>query len=193
MVTFHSAFAVEAAAVDAGAASPVANPARQHTGVGLPDLSGLGMSCSETGMNIALGHDGEEERIITETRRILRQPRLRIGMTCIRVPMQRNHTVVISVRFDEFVSPERVRWQTKSAVGLRVVDDVEESCVPRLSEAEGIDEVRVARIRTDSGDPSGRSIAMLVWGDQLPNRAACKAVQIAEALVALRRSERLLL
>jgi aspartate-semialdehyde dehydrogenase len=42
--------------------------------------------------------------------------------------------------------------------------------------------VLVGRIRTDIGDPSGRSLALFVAGDQLLKGAALNAVQIAEML-----------
>ena len=45
-------------------------------------------------------------------------------------------------------------------------------------------DVLVGRIRQDTSDPSGRSIAMFVAGDQLLKGAALNAVQIAEVMVA---------
>ncbi|MGG2362098.1 aspartate-semialdehyde dehydrogenase, partial [Salmonella enterica] len=53
---------------------------------------------------------------------------------------------------------------------------------PMPSEASGRDDVLVGRIRRDIGDPSGRSIALFVSGDQLLKGAALNAVQIAEQL-----------
>ena len=51
------------------------------------------------------------------------------------------------------------------------------------SEASGRDEVLVGRVRTDTGDPSGRTLALFVAGDQLLKGAALNAVQIAELLL----------
>jgi aspartate-semialdehyde dehydrogenase len=42
--------------------------------------------------------------------------------------------------------------------------------------------VLAGRVRRDLGDPSGRSIALFVAGDQLLKGAALNAVQIAERL-----------
>ena len=50
------------------------------------------------------------------------------------------------------------------------------------SEASGVDEVLVGRIRTDLGDPTGCSLALFVSGDQLLKGAALNAVQILEAI-----------
>src|SRR5690606_5287435 len=37
------------------------------------------------------GYNGEEEKVVAETRRILSLPRLPIGTTCVRVPVLRAH------------------------------------------------------------------------------------------------------
>ena len=41
----------------------------------------------------------------------------------------------------------------------------------------------MGRLRRDLGDPSGRTLALFVAGDQLLKGAALNAVQIAEALL----------
>jgi aspartate-semialdehyde dehydrogenase len=51
------------------------------------------------------------------------------------------------------------------------------------NEASGQGDVLVGRIRQDVSDPSGRSVALFVAGDQLLKGAALNAVQIAEYLV----------
>jgi len=51
------------------------------------------------------------------------------------------------------------------------------------NEASGQGDVLVGRIRHDISDPSGRSIALFVAGDQLLKGAALNAVQIAEHLL----------
>jgi aspartate-semialdehyde dehydrogenase len=55
-------------------------------------------------------------------------------------------------------------------------------------DASGQDDILVGRIRRDLSDPSGRSIAMFVAGDQLLKGAALNAVQIAELLLAADRA-----
>jgi len=49
-------------------------------------------------------------------------------------------------------------------------------------DASGQGPTLVGRIRRDVSDPSGRSIALFVAGDQLLKGAALNAVQIAELL-----------
>jgi aspartate-semialdehyde dehydrogenase len=130
------------------------------------------------------GYNGEELKVIAETRRILNLPQLPIGITCVRVPVLRAHAMAISVRFEGHVTPELVRARLAGAPGVRLVDDRAANHFPMPSEASGQDDVLVGRIRTDLGDPSGHTIAMFVAGDQLLKGAALNAVQIAEALLA---------
>jgi aspartate-semialdehyde dehydrogenase len=66
---------------------------------------------------------------------------------------------------------------------VKVVDDVERNYFPMPKDASGQDPILVGRIRQDVSDPSGRSIAMFVAGDQLLKGAALNAVQIAELLL----------
>jgi aspartate-semialdehyde dehydrogenase len=70
----------------------------------------------------------------------------------------------------------------QTAPGVKLVDDPERNYFPMPTDASGQDAVLVGRIRTDLSDPSGRSIALFVAGDQLLKGAALNAVQIAELL-----------
>ena len=128
------------------------------------------------------GYNGEELKVIAETRRILSQPTLPISVTCIRVPILRAHGIALSVRFEDHVCTSSVRRALQDAPGIRVVDDWSANHFPMPSEASGAQEVLVGRIRGDLGDPSARTVAMFIVGDQLLKGAAQNAVQIAEAL-----------
>lgn len=134
-------------------------------------------------MDPETGYNGEETKVVAETRRILGLPELPIGITCIRVPILRAHGMAISVQFDETVSPDEARALLQAAPGIRVVDDRARNHFPMPCEASGQEDVLVGRIRTDIGDPLGRTLAMFVVGDQLLKGAAQNAVQIAEALL----------
>ena len=129
------------------------------------------------------GYNGEELKVVAETRRILGTADLPIGITCIRVPVLRAHAMALSVEFDEIVTPEAARAILSQAPGLRVVDDRAANHFPMPSEASGKDDVLVGRIRQDLADPSGRTLALFVAGDQLLKGAALNAVQIAELLL----------
>jgi aspartate-semialdehyde dehydrogenase len=129
------------------------------------------------------GYNGEELKVVAETRRILDIADLPIGITCIRVPVLRAHAMALTVTFDEPMSVDAARRLLASAPGLRVVDDRAANHFPMPSDVSGQDDVLVGRIRTDIGDPSGRSLALFVAGDQLLKGAALNAVQIAELLL----------
>ncbi len=130
------------------------------------------------------GYNGEELKFVAETRRILATPALPIGITCIRVPVLRAHAMALTVEFDAAVTPEAARLLLAQAPGIRVVDDRAGNHFPMPSEASGEDDVLVGRVRQDFGDPSGRTLALFVAGDQLLKGAALNAVQIAEMLLA---------
>ena len=131
----------------------------------------------------ATGYNGEELKVIAETRRILSQPNLPISVTCIRVPILRAHGIALNVRFEDHISPDSVRGALTSAPGIRVVDDRDANHFPMPSEASGEQDVLVGRIREDLGDPSGRTTSLFIVGDQLLKGAAQNAVQIAESLI----------
>jgi aspartate-semialdehyde dehydrogenase len=89
----------------------------------------------------------------------------------------------MTVEFGDAVPEECARALLADAPGLRVVDDRAANHFPMPSEASGQDDVLVGRIRRDLSDPTGRSLALFVVGDQLLKGAALNAVQIAERLL----------
>ena len=130
------------------------------------------------------GYNGEETKVMAELRRILSLPGVPVGVTCVRVPVPRAHGIALTVEFDSHLCASDARALLEQAPGVRVVDDQAANHFPMPSEATGADDVLVGRLRTDLGDPSGRSLALFVVGDQLLKGAALNAVQIAETLLA---------
>jgi aspartate-semialdehyde dehydrogenase len=131
------------------------------------------------------GYNEEEWKVIHESRKILGMPELRIGVTCVRVPVLRAHSEAVTVEFaGEAPSVEAVREVLSAAPGVRVIDDREANNFPTPLDAAGQDDVLVGRIRRDVSHPS--AISLFVSGDQLLKGAALNAVQIAEELIRLR-------
>jgi aspartate-semialdehyde dehydrogenase len=128
-------------------------------------------------------YNGEETKVIDESRKILDEPELRIGVTCIRVPVLRAHAIAMTIECERPMAPEEVRAILSDAPGVRLVDDWATNHFPMPSEASDQGEVLVGRIRQDLSDPSGCSLALFAVGDQLLKGAALNAVQIAERLV----------
>lgn len=149
----------------------------------LPHPYAFNLFSHNADMDEQTGYNGEETKVVAETRRILGTPELPIGITCIRVPVLRAHAMALTVEFDEVVSVEEARTILGNAPGLRLVDNRAANYFPMPSDASGQDDVLVGRIRQDIGDPSGKSLALFVAGDQLLKGAALNAVQIAELLL----------
>ena len=134
-------------------------------------------------VDLQSGYNGEEMKVMAETRRLLGSSNLPVGVTCVRVPVLRAHAIAISAELDAPVAPAAIRECLAEAPGLRIVDDREANHFPMPVEAQGQGDVLIGRIRRDMGDPSGRSVALFVSGDQLLKGAALNAVQIAEQLL----------
>lgn len=129
-----------------------------------------------------LGYNEEEEKVIAESRKILRNPDLKINVTCVRVPVLRAHSESITVEFKGSApSEEEVRECLRSAPGVKIVDDRAGNTFPMPLDASGQDDVLVGRIRKDISHPS--AISMFVSGDQIRKGAALNAIQIAEAML----------
>lgn len=129
------------------------------------------------------GYNGEETKVVAELRKIMDLPDLRVGVTCVRVPVLRAHSMAVTVEFADKVSVEWARQLLANAPGLKLVDNREANHFPMPVESGGQDDVLVGRIREDISDPTGHSLALFISGDQLLKGAALNAVQIAERLV----------
>jgi aspartate-semialdehyde dehydrogenase len=142
----------------------------------------------DTAVDPATGYNGEETKVMAETRKIFADPELRIVATCIRVPVLRAHAMAVTLECECPIASEEARALLSDAPGLRIVDDVERNRFPMPKDASGADEVLVGRIRGDASDPTGRSIALFIVGDQLLKGTALNAVQIAERMLRTRAS-----
>jgi aspartate-semialdehyde dehydrogenase len=149
----------------------------------LPHPYAFNLFSHNTAIDPETGYNGEESKVIAETRKIFGEPGLPVSATCVRVPVLRAHSVAITAEFTHPIAPGDVRRILADAPGVRLVDDAAENHFPMPNEAEGQDDILVGRIRQDASDPSGRSIALFVAGDQLLKGAALNAVQIAELLL----------
>lgn len=146
----------------------------------LPHAYAFNVFSHNTRIDPATAYNEEEIKVMNEARKILAQPHLRVTATCIRVPVLRAHCVSINVEFEHPIGLAAARELLQSAPGVRVMDDIERNHFPMPIDASGKDEILVGRIRQDVSDPSGRTLALFVAGDQLLKGAALNAVQIAE-------------
>jgi aspartate-semialdehyde dehydrogenase len=125
-------------------------------------------------------HTDEERKMMFETRKILDDASIGIAVTCVRVPVRVCHSESVNVQTREPLSAAQARELLAEAPGL-VLEDV-----PTPLRAAGRDEVFVGRIRRDESHP--RALSMWIVADNLRKGAATNAVQIAELLVASRKT-----
>jgi len=130
------------------------------------------------------GYNAEEIKIMRETRKIFGDETMRISATCVRIPVLRAHCISVHFECEAPISADEVSGILQGAAGVKVVDDRQRNYFPMPRDATGQDDLLVGRIRQDASDPTGRSVAMFVAGDQLLKGAALNAVQIAELLQA---------
>ncbi len=124
------------------------------------------------------GYNGEELKMIAESRKILHDDSIKIVTTCIRVPVLRAHTEVLYLEFEKPMSPEEAKAILSKAPGVDLQDDSKNNHFPMPIEASNRENVLVGRIRKDLSSDNG--LALMVAGDQLWKGAALNAVQIAE-------------
>ena len=129
------------------------------------------------------GYTKEEWKVVTESRKILHLPELRISCTAVRVPVFVSHSEAVHVETTEPLTPERARRLFGGVPGVVVQDDPAAHEYPLASDAAGRDEIFVGRVRQDPSIPDGRGIAFWVVSDNLRKGAATNAVELAEALL----------
>ena len=129
------------------------------------------------------GYNEEENKMVSETRKIFGDPKIMVSATCVRVPVPRAHCEAINIEFERPMTPQQVRDILAKAPGVRIVDDPANNHFPMPAEASGQDDVLVGRIRQDISREDGRGIDLFVSGDQIRKGAATNAIQIAERLL----------
>jgi aspartate-semialdehyde dehydrogenase len=129
------------------------------------------------------GYTKEEWKLVTESRKILHLPDLRISCTAVRVPVFVSHSEAVHVETRDAVTPEQARRLFGAVPGVLVQDDPSAHEYPLATIAAGRDAVFVGRIRQDASIEDGRGLAFWVVSDNLRKGAATNAVELAELLV----------
>lgn len=128
------------------------------------------------------GYTKEEEKMINETRKILKRPNLKITATTVRVPVFNSHSESINVEFEnDFNDINEIRNTLINAPGVIVIDDIKNNKYPTVFDSNGNDNVYVGRIRKDYSVRSG--VNLWVVADNIRKGAASNAIQILETLV----------
>jgi aspartate-semialdehyde dehydrogenase len=129
------------------------------------------------------GYTKEEWKVVTESRKILHLPDLRVSCTAVRVPVFVSHSEAVHVETRDPITPGEARALFAGVRGVVVQDDPSTNTYPLATEAAGSDEVYVGRVRQDPSIDGNRGLAFWVVSDNLRKGAASNAVELAGLLV----------
>lgn len=127
-------------------------------------------------------YTSEEMKLQNEARKIMHLPSLKVSCTCVRVPVERSHSISVNVITEKKLDLDAVRQAVAAEKGCLLVDDPETLKYPMPLDTSGQDNVHVGRIRRDLVNENG--INLWCCGDQVRKGAATNAVQIAELITA---------
>ena len=108
-------------------------------------------------------------------------PELNVSCTCVRVPVERSHSISANVITESRLDLDEVRKAIASAEGCKLVDVPNDMSYPMPIDTSDQDIVFVGRIRRDLVCENG--INLWCAGDQVRKGAATNAVQITELLI----------
>ncbi|MCQ2298567.1 MAG: aspartate-semialdehyde dehydrogenase [Bacteroidales bacterium] len=130
------------------------------------------------------GYTTEEQKLVDETRKILRDPSIMISATVARVPVVGGHSESVNVEFrNEFDLNEAIDIIANTE-GVTLYDNPSENIYPMPIMAESKDDVFVGRIRRDPSQP--KTLNLWVVADNLRKGAATNAIEILQKLIETR-------
>ena len=130
------------------------------------------------------GYTKEEWKVVTESRKILHLPDLRISSTAVRIPVFVAHREAVHVETTDPITPDRARDAVRRRPGRRRPGrpvDIDLSARDRGRRLRR--DLRRARPPGPVASTGGRGLAFWVVSDNLRKGAATNAVQLAEILV----------
>lgn len=123
------------------------------------------------------GYTKEEEKIIYESKKILKDKNIKVTATCVRVPVFVSHAESVNVEFCKPVTLKKIVSVLKAAPNVIVADDNDFEKFPTQAEVQGKNEVFVGRIRKDNSNKN--AVNLWIVADNLRKGAATNALQIA--------------
>ena len=127
------------------------------------------------------GYTTEEEKLVNETRKILRDNNIAITATAARVPVTGGHSEAVNVETVQPFEIEEVRRLLAAMPGVIVQDDPTANFYPMALTSYDKDEVFVGRIRRDYSVANG--LNLWIVSDNIRKGAATNAVQIAKYII----------
>jgi len=128
------------------------------------------------------GYTSEEFKVRNESRKILGMPKLKVAVTCVRVPVITTHSLTVHAIFSKVVTRKAAQNALKKAEGVLLYDNPEKKEYPTPADVVGTDPTWVGRVRQSLDNP--KAIDLFVCGDNLRKGAALNTAQIAELVAA---------
>jgi aspartate-semialdehyde dehydrogenase len=126
------------------------------------------------------GFTSEEVKVMKETKKIMRQEKMRVSAFTVRVPVLNAHAEAVWVTLEKETSREELLKLLSKAPGVIVQDDPKKSEYPQQYQISGKDPVYVGRIHQDLEDP--KTWLMWIVADNIRKGAALNGLQIAERI-----------
>lgn len=127
------------------------------------------------------GSTKEEQKMILETPKIMRDQTIRVSATCVRVPVPICHSEAVMIECERPCDPSEARQLLRKFPGVVVMDELKSGGYPTPANVAGRDEVFVGRIRRDPSVENG--LQFWIVADNIRKGAATNAVQIAEVVL----------
>tara|TARA_B100000886_G_scaffold213961_1_gene148346 strand:+ start:1425 stop:2426 length:1002 start_codon:yes stop_codon:yes gene_type:complete len=130
------------------------------------------------------GYTKEELKMEMETKKILNN-NIKVSATCVRVPVFNSHSESVNVEFKKRHNLEMVKKILRKTPGCKLIDNRKDGGYITPAEASGNYKTFISRVRKDRS----RKNAINLWivSDNLLKGAALNSVQIAEAIINIRK------
>ena len=137
----------------------------------------------DSNVNSDTYYNGEEEKIMQETKKILGDKELKITATCIRVPVMRSHCESITITTKKRTNLDEITKLISNTSGVIIENNHINNEYPESIKSTNKNEILVGRLRKDLSQKDGFGFHMFVSGDQLLKGAALNAIQILEYII----------
>ncbi|MDY5969626.1 MAG: aspartate-semialdehyde dehydrogenase, partial [Bacteroidales bacterium] len=127
----------------------------------------------------------EEQKLVDESRKILRDADLQVCPTVVRVPVMGGHSESVNLELKQAYHLEEAKRLVAETPGVTLYDDPATLKFPMPLMAQGKDDVFVGRMRRDDTIPNG--LCLWVVADNLRKGAATNAVEILQELINKRK------
>ena len=127
------------------------------------------------------GYTYEEDKMNFELKRVLKNKKLKITATCVRVPLVNSHSESVYIELDKEPDISLIIKRLKNTNGIKVIDDIKNLEYPMPLYASGMDDICVGRIRKD--ETNNKAINMFISFDNIRKGAALNAIQIMQFLI----------